>query len=448
MAKLNKAAKSEPIHTHEGAVAHRINPYLQLRRSVCSCMLWEDEFYEDGLTIANRIAELCSVVAPNKVAELAIEAREKFKLRHVPLVLVRQLAREGYKETAKTLERVIQRPDELTEFLAIYWNGEEKQMKKSPLSAQVKKGLAKAFQKFNEYQLAKYNRATDIKLRDVLFLSHARPLDEKQEAVWKRLVDNTLVTPDTWEVSLSGGKDKRETFERLITEKKLGALAMLRNLRNMEQAGVPMSVVEKGLTEMKTDRVLPFRFIAAAKYVPRWENMIEKPMLKCTESMPRLRGKTALLVDHSGSMQETLSAKSEITRFDAAAAVGMILREICTDEFRVFTFSTDCIEVPPRRGFALREAIMSRINPAWTKLGAAVRHVYREFPDCERLIVITDEQSADQPKDPQGKGYVINVASARNGVGYGAWKHIDGFSEAVVGWIHEYERLEEESHER
>ena len=38
----------------------------------------------------------------------------------------------------------------------------------------------------------------------------------------------------------------------------------------------------------------------------------------------------------------------------------------------------------------------------------------------DRLIVITDEQSHDSVPAPRGKGYVINVASNRNGVGYGA----------------------------
>ena len=57
----------------------------------------------------------------------------------------------------------------------------------------------------------------------------------------------------------------------------------------------------------------------------------------------------------------------------------------------------------------------------------------------DRLIVITDEQSADRVPDPLGRGYVINVASAKNGVGYGKWVHVDGFSEAVIRYISEIE---------
>ncbi len=60
-------------------------------------------------------------------------------------------------------------------------------------------------------------------------------------------------------------------------------------------------------------------------------------------------------------------------------------------------------------------------------------------PGYDRLIVITDEQSHDSVPAPRGKGYVINVASNQNGVGYGPWTHIDGWSEAVVEYIAELE---------
>ena len=97
--------------------------------------------------------------------------------------------------------------------------------------------------KFDAYQLAKYDRDGPVRIRDVLFLVHAKPKDAAQEKVWKELVDGTLAAPDTWEVALSAGKDKRETFERLIAENKLGGLALLRNLRLMQNAGVPRATI-------------------------------------------------------------------------------------------------------------------------------------------------------------------------------------------------------------
>ena len=112
MTKLNSKATQNTTHvTHEGAPAKRIDSVLQLRRSVMACLLWENSFYEDGETIADRILENVSKVDPKKVAEIAIEAREKMKLRHVPLLIVRQMAKLPTHKSlvAETLSRVIQR---------------------------------------------------------------------------------------------------------------------------------------------------------------------------------------------------------------------------------------------------------------------------------------------------------------------------------------------------
>ena len=156
--------------------------------------------------------------------------------------------------------------------------------------------------KFDAYQLAKYDRDGPVRLRDVLFLVHAKPKDAEQEKVWKELVDGTLASPDTWEVSLSAGKDKRETFERLIAEKKLGGLALLRNLRLMQNAEVPRATIAEAIDAMRTDRMLPYRFIAAARYAPDFEPELEQAMLKSVEDHARLPGRTRLLIDVSGSM--------------------------------------------------------------------------------------------------------------------------------------------------
>ena len=83
MARLNLLNLAAKLRTHEGAPARTISPELQLRRSVLACLLWESQFYEDGIEIAGRIAELVPKVEASKVAALAVEAREQMKLRHV-----------------------------------------------------------------------------------------------------------------------------------------------------------------------------------------------------------------------------------------------------------------------------------------------------------------------------------------------------------------------------
>lgn len=432
--KLNTPPK--PIHTHEGAVAHHINAELQLRRSVMSCLLWEDEFYESGESIAKRIQEGIEKVRPEVVQAIAVEAREKMKLRHVPLLMARQMAilPKHKPFVADTLAAIIQRADELTEFCAIWQKDQKGKALAKTLSAQAKKGLAKAFTKFNEYALAKYNRDGAIKLRDVLFLCHAKPKDAEQDALWKRLIAGELKTPDTWEVELSASKDKLASWKRLLSEQKLGALALLRNLRNMQTAGVEMSLIRSALDSMKTERVLPFRFIAAARHAPQLEPELEKAMFRSLEGAEKLGGHTVLAVDTSGSMDGKVSSKSEISRRDAAAALGMLLREVC-DDCTIIAFGSTAGIVPPRRGFGLNDAIGSGRFGHGTDVGLAVRLAVSKKPD--RIIVITDEQSATPVGNPPSgaKGYFINVASAKNGVGYGGWTHIDGWSEAILGYI-------------
>jgi hypothetical protein len=362
------------------------------------------------------------------------------KLRHAPLLLVREMARHASHRglVGETLARVIQRADELAEFVAIYWKDG-----RVPLSAQVKKGLAAAFPKFDEYALAKYDRGGPVKLRDVLFLAHAKPRDEAQAEVWKRLIAGGLNAADTWEVALSSGADKREAWERLLREQKLGALALLRNLRNMREAGVEEELVLAALGSMSTVRVLPFRFLAAARYAPQWEEALELAMLKCVASQEKLAGKTIVLVDVSGSMTAPLSHRSEMQRTDAACGLAVLLREM-GEKVGVFSFSDTLVEVPARRGFALRDAIDASQRHNSTQLGHAVDELNRTH-SCDRLIVITDEQAHDKVPAPKGKGYVINVASYKNGVGYGKWTHIDGWSDSVVEYIRTLEQTMPES---
>ncbi|ALA16118.1 MULTISPECIES: TROVE domain-containing protein [unclassified Chelatococcus] len=434
--RLNARARMSPVRTHEGAPAFpHLTPIQQLRRSVLSCLLWESEFYEDGRTIAQRIEETAAKVPTSELRNLAVEARTRFNLRHVPLLLLKALVARGAGDpwTGDTVAAVIKRPDELAELLALYWKDG-----KRPLSAQMKRGLAKAFRKFDAYQLAKYNRDSAIKLRDVMFLVHPKPDNDRQAETWRQLVDGTLPAPDTWEVALSGGADKRETFERLLREGKLGYLALLRNLRNMAQAGVDERLVRQAILARKgADRVLPFRYIAAARAVPQWEPWIDTALLEAIGEAEPLPGKTVVLVDVSGSMNARLSAKSDLTRMDAAAALASIIR---ADQLAVVTFSYNVVQVPPRRGMAGIDAIIRSQNHGGTYLGQAVAAANKTPHD--RLIVITDEQSHDRVPDPIARhAYMINVASNRNGVGYGGrWVHLDGFSEQVLRFIAEYER--------
>ncbi len=360
---------------------------------------------------------------------------------------------------AKLLADVIQRADELAEFVSIYWKDG-----KQPLSKQVKTGLAKAFLKFNEYNLAKYNRDGAVKLRDVLFLCHAKPETVEQEALFKALVDGTLKTPDTWEVALSGGADKKETFERLMMEGQLGALAFLRNMRNMQEAGVSKELVMGYGSAVDLSRVLPFRYVAAARVVPAWEDVMDGMLLRSCESADKLPGKTVVIVDVSGSMSHgNVSAKSDMTRLDAAGALAAILREQCED-CRLYATAGDdgrrihaTIEVPARRGMALVEKFTKAHQGSdgfYKSIGGGgifLKQVMdwvgaKEGFKADRVIVLTDEQDCDVKANPNtanafgDKNYLLNVSVEKSGIAYNKFTHINGWSESVVEYIKEIEK--------
>lgn len=428
--RLNVMARPAARTFEGGPAVPPKNPLAELRRAVSSCLLWEDQFYEDGVAIADRIAELVAQCDRADVEALAAEARSTLKLRHAPLWLISALAKSGKGVSPNTYAAVIQRADEMGELIAMQWKDG-----KRPLPAALKRGVAKAFGKFDAYQLGKYNRKVAVSLKDVLRLVHPKPANDEQAALWRKVIDGTLESPDTWEVALSGGADKKETFERLLSESKLGYLALLRNLRNMAGAGCDPALIRDAILARKgAHNVFPFRFIAAARAAPQFEPALDEALSAQIDGMPVLVGTTAILVDVSGSMNVPLSSKSDLTRMDAAAALASII----PGNVRVFTFSHQVVEVPPRRGMAGVDAIIRSQQHGGTYLGAAVTAVNEQIAH-DRLIVVTDEQSADAVGGPKGRGYMINVAAHRNGVGYGQWTRIDGFSKNVLRFIHEHE---------
>jgi hypothetical protein len=212
----------------------------------------------------------------------------------------------------------------------------------------------------------------------------------------------------------------------------------------MKDAGAAEDLVIAAIDAMRTDRVLPFRFLAAARHAPQWEEALERAMFRSLEGrgsndgVAKLAGHTVILVDVSGSMVAPLSRRSQMLRTDAAYGLAVLLREIA-EKVTIYTFSNVAKLIPLRRGFALRDAMEASQPHQGTYLGAALDAITEPY---DRIIVITDEQSHDRVAAPRGKGYVINVASARNGVGYGPWAHIDGFSEAVIDYIRALEHIE------
>jgi hypothetical protein len=435
------------MKTYEGARAEVLSVEDQLRRSVLSCLLWEDTFYESGQKIEDRIKTLASQCDSEILAYLAMEARGKYKLRSVPLILANELASRGGSIVSKTLENIIQRPDEIVRFMSMYW-----EKGKSPIAKQVKKGLSSAFNKFNEYQFAKWNRDGKIKLRDIMFMVHPKPNTVEQGKIFKKLAENDLSVADTWEVGLSSAKtteEKKQVWERLLLQKKLGGLALLKNMRGMIEANVNRSLIIDGLKNIKVDRILPYRFITADKFVPEYEEYLEGAMYRCLQGRNKIEGKTVLLVDVSGSMGDYLSVAKMgkgirdmmTTRLDAAKGLAILLKFLCED-VSIYTFSDDVVHIPDASGFRLGKKIDKSQSHNGTYLGKAITKVNKLEKEYDRIIIITDEQSHDNIiENIASKGYIMNVAPYHHGIEHDKkWTRISGFSEAVIDWMIEHEK--------
>ncbi len=421
------------LRTHEGAPAIPQKGIDALRRMVSSCMLFEQNFYIDGKSAADRIHEIAATVPVHEVAALAIEARTVMNLRHVALWLtlavIDRRVGSGY-DTASLIAEVCRRADEPGELLAMYWKDGRK-----PVPAAMKRGLARAMLRHDAYALAKYDRPATVRIKDVLRISHPKAANDEQGTNFGKLLAGTIEAPDTWEVELSGGADKKQTFERLLREGKLGYLALLRNLRNMDQAGVKAELVREAILARKgAHHVLPFRYVAAARAAPRYEACLDEALCAAIVAQTELAGDTIVLVDVSGSMNDKLSSKSDMTRMDAAATLASIIH----GNVRTFSFSQYVKEVPARRGMAGVDAIRRSQGHMGTYLGKAVKEI-NQIPH-DRLIVVTDEQSADVVPEAKARhAYMINVAAYEHAIGYGDWTRISGFSENVLNWIHTHE---------
>lgn len=442
-----------------GMLPARQDAEALLRRAVMACLLWEDLAYQSGASVAQNIANLVPQVAPEVCAKIAVEAREKQKLRHVPLFIVREMARlDTHKAfVGSILPRIVKRADEIGEFLSIYLNGGDRRTSKQKISKQVKVGLAKAFESFDAYHFAKYRgRGDGVSLQNALRLIRPKASQERQE-LYKQIREDALPVPGTWENRLSAGEDKKVVWVDLIEKRELGALAFLRNLRNMEDVGVSREIIQAGFESINPRWLLPLNYLSAAKAAPKWEKEIETLMLRGLGMAEKLPGYTVFVVDISGSMNERVSGKSESTRLDAACAMAMIAAETCEHVAIYATAGSDSTRehatalVPTRRGFGLMDIIQNQRKI----LGGGgiftrqclefIKSKERETPD--RIIIFSDSQDCDRDNKipaPFGKkNYIVDVSAHNRGINYnGIWTaEISGWSEHFLTYIMALEGL-------
>lgn len=342
MARFSAATSgSNQVVNYEGAAAYGLPRDLELYAKVCTASL-QPKFYEDSPEDEiRRIRGLVEKCDPEFVAKLAIYAREEMYLRSVPLVLAVELIRTRKKLPEGFITRIIQRPDEIYEILAYYAqaNGRTGDKRLGKLSNRLKREVAAAFHKFDEYQFAKYNRKTNPSLRDVLFLTHPKPSGKEEERLFKKIADQELEIPYTWETQLSDRGNKAEVWEELIDSRKVGYMATLRNLRNILDADVGESHIQKVADYISSEgavrksKQLPFRFLSAYREIKNTHSFSANIILNALEGAVKVsadnlpfndKDDIVIACDVSGSMQRQISPRSKVQNYDVGLVLGMM----------------------------------------------------------------------------------------------------------------------------
>lgn len=327
-----------------GGEAFTESPELELI-SMLLTSFTQDQYHrsaDDGLS---RMRMLVHAIPDKRfVAKAAAYARNVFGMRSITHAVIGELVRsvKGEDWVKYAVANTVRRPDDALEMLAYVGK---------PVPNSLKKGLALAIQKFDEYSLAKYRgENTDCKMVDLFNLVHPVPQSVEQGTMWNKLMNGKLKSKDTWEVNVSAaGSDahaKKAAWTELIESGKIGYFALLRNLRNILHHApnvVPQAIeLLKQESRIKKSLVLPFRYLTAYRQIekePGVDQILEGLIDACEISLnnvPVFEGKTLTVVDTSGSMYMRTSEKSSVVPADIAFLMAAAFAKKQDGDFMIF----------------------------------------------------------------------------------------------------------------
>lgn len=401
MSKFNATKKQKKTTLNfAGGKAYKQSAELELVSLLLTSFM-QDQFYRSANDTALRLAELAGKADPLFAAKAAVFARTVFGMRSVSHVLAAELAKQASgKAWAKSFyEKVVIRPDDMTEILTYFFNT---QVMKMPNA--MRKGFAAAFTKFDGYQLAKYRNANKLlKLVDVVNLVHPVPVDKNREAL-ALLVKDELRSTDTWESKLTKAGQmattdadktdlKAEAWTELITTRKIGYFALLRNLRNIMElvSDEVLFAALQLLTDEKLIRnslVLPFRFATAYDEIMKLNGKHARKVLAALDkavdislaNVPRFDGDTLVVLDTSGSMQ---GKPAQIGSLFAA-----ILVKSNNADFMVFSDNANYYQLNTKNG-TLSLANSIKFAMGGTNFHAIFSKANRPY---QRVIILSDMQ--------------------------------------------------------
>jgi hypothetical protein len=427
--------------THHGAPAFSRTPKSDLFLLGVSNFVSEDTFYEGAATRDERFVNLVHEVTksdPDWVADFITYLRGTANMRSAAAVAAVEYVRAGGPNGRKVVASAIQRADEPAEVLAYFMSTYGRAIPNA-----IKDGVADGARRvYNERSFIKYDGSNrPFRWADVLKLAHVKPNGQWQSSLFKAALDTRFgAEPDlsdlpmiasyrkltkdpnpeavrdrliadpellknsgmTWESLSSFGKMDKDAWEAIIPQ--MGYMALLRNLRNFDEAGVSDEVAAQVAArladpeEVDKSRQLIFRFYSAYKNAPslRWAWALEKALDRAVKNIPALGGSTLVLVDTSGSMSSMgYSARSSVTPVQAAALFGTALALSGQDAtLRIFASSVADHKFPKGASvLSTADSLVKTVGKVGhgTNIGAALD----SWNGQDRVVLITDMQTHD-----------------------------------------------------
>lgn len=399
MSRFNQNSEGTKTVNLAGGQAYKQTPELELV-SILLTSFANDQFYKSANDTFDRLKELVRLCDKQFVAQAAIYARTQFGMRSITHVVASELAKHisGEKWAKDFYSAIIYRPDDMMEIISYHTS------KNGKIPNSMKKGIAKSFDKFDRYQLAKYRgEGKGFKLIDVVNIVHPIPVEKNADAI-NALVKGELKSFDTWETELSKAGQvsnseeekadfKKEVWIKLIRENKLGYFALLRNLRNIiEQAPEVINEAIETLTNeaiIKKSLVLPFRFITAFEEIAKLNDgkivrtvlmALNKAVDIAVNNVPKFDGETLVVLDVSGSM----SGKPAVI----GSLFSAVLIKSNNADFMVFADNAQYANVNPMDS-TITIANSLRFDSGGTNFRAIFNVANKKY---DRVVILSDMQ--------------------------------------------------------
>lgn len=429
MSKFNSTVKSKPdCKNLAGGEAYTESTKLEIASLILTSMC-KNSFYSTEQNDISRLKHLFNQLSAEDksfFAKAAIYARKEFGLRSIShyaaQIILESMKEKTYPWTKSFFNQVVLRVDDMTEIASAYWSKSNKMLPNA-----LRKGFRSAFDKFDNYQLAKYKAENkEVSLIDLVNLIHPIPIKGKNDIALKELVSGELKQKETWNAQLSkAGSDaakvdssskeeylkeaKAEVWSKFVEKgDKVEMFALLRNLSNIK-AQASEETWKKALElltdsrKIKNSKILPFRFMTAYEELKDHADAkiaIAKAMELSLSNVPTLSGKTLIAVDDSGSMSPygygrfKVSSDTPFTKASVFAA--SLFKKLSCD---VLLFNTSARYFREGNSLDSTISIIERLHESARGGGTSFESIFnsaaRSKIKYDRIIILSDMQSWD-----------------------------------------------------